>query len=315
MKWFAQAPSNIALIKYMGKLDEDNNIPINASLSYTLNDLWSSVELEYFRGHMDAWEPLDLPGAFTFTLDQKAQQRFLQHLNYVKRYFEFDGYFIVRSCNNFPMSSGLASSASSFAALTLCAVRAICELQERDEPSVEVISEISRHGSGSSCRSFYAPWALWRGTTVTTLDLPYKDLIHHVILMSHEAKKVASRDAHRLITTSPGFTDRKSRAEANLRALLTAFEQHEWTQAYEITWREFWDMHELFETAHPPFSYMTPETHKILNIIQKEWERRGDGPLVTMDAGPNIHLLYRSNQSEEALRFKYHYLLGNYDVL
>ena len=46
MRWYASAPSNIALIKYMGKTDYNGNKPTNSSLSYTLTHLNTHVEIE-----------------------------------------------------------------------------------------------------------------------------------------------------------------------------------------------------------------------------------------------------------------------------
>jgi diphosphomevalonate decarboxylase len=94
-----------------------------------------------------------------------------------------------------------------------------------------------------------------------------------------------------------------------------ALESKDWPKAYRITWREFQDMHALFTTAQPPFSYMSARSEEVLQNVQKFWQKEGDGPLVTMDAGPNIHLLYRPDQIDCANRFKQTYLVGNYDVL
>jgi len=71
----------------------------------------------------------------------------------------------------------------------------------------------------------------------------------------------------------------------------------------------------LFPTCDKPFSYITDESTKVLNSLQDVWQSTGDGPLITMDAGPNIHLLYREDQSDLAHRFKAEHLVGNYDVL
>jgi diphosphomevalonate decarboxylase len=60
---------------------------------------------------------------------------------------------------------------------------------------------------------------------------------------------------------------------------------------------------------------MTENSAVLLRILEKFWEQKGDGPLVTMDAGPNVHLLYRPDQSEMAAQFKRDYLVGNYDVV
>ena len=208
MQWFAQAPANIALIKYMGKKDDTTNTPINSSLSYTLNNLQSSVELKQHSGKKDFWEPLEIPGAKPFTLSQAAQDRFLSHLARIKTYCDYEGSFVVRSSNHFPTGSGLASSASSFAALTKCAFLAISELTNTPLPSIETQAQLSQQASGSSCRSFFSPWALWHDDTVKAIDLPYNQLLHQVILISHEEKKILSSLAHQLIRTSKQYDTR-----------------------------------------------------------------------------------------------------------
>ena len=74
-------------------------------------------------------------------------------------------------------------------------------------------------------------------------------------------------------------------------------------------------MHALFSTCDSPFSYITPRSKEVLQLLQELWERENDGPIVTMDAGPNIHLLYRPDQTLLAQKFKQHHLIGNYDVI
>lgn len=315
MQWFAQAPANIALIKYMGKKNPEKNIPGNPSLSYSLDNLLSNVTLEESTGKKDIWEPLTIPGAQPFSLSTAAQERFLQHLARLKTYFNYSGSFIIRSSNNFPHSSGLASSASSFAALTKCAALALSELTQRPLPSIEVQAALSREGSGSSCRSFFSPWALWDDETVKAIQLPYMQLIHEVIIISQTEKDVSSSAAHQRILTSPNYATRSDRASQNLKLLLAALNAQDWTTAYQICWREFQDMHQLFSTCAQPFSYMTDKSNAALNTLQDLWQRNGDGPIVTMDAGPNIHLLYRMDQAEMAVQFRKDYLTGNYDLL
>lgn len=316
MQWFAQAPANIALIKYMGKVDAEKNIPSNPSLSYTLNDLVTSVKMEQSSSHKDFWEPLVIPGMNPLSLSPKAQQRYLQHLARLKDHFGYQGKgFIVRSTNNFPLGSGLASSASSFAALTKCAAMALSELTGKPLPSQEEQAQLSRLGSGSSCRSFYSPWALWLDEEVKTIDLPYKKLIHQVIIISHEEKAVSSSEAHKRVQSSPLFAGRTERAEANLKVLLNALADQDWHTAYQVCWKEFQDMHQLFSSCDEPFTYMTEQTQEALAMIQSLWEEHKDGPIVTMDAGPNIHLLYRLDQADMAAHFKQDHLINNYDVL
>lgn len=315
LKWFAEAPSNIALIKYMGRKDEATKIPDNASLSYTLPHLKSSVELEISSEKTSRWEALVTNDSLPLTLSEKAQQRFLTHLHNILDYFSYQQTFIVRSCNNFPQASGLASSASSFAALTLVAVQAICALMHQPEPPLNIIAQLSRRGSGSSCRSFFSPWALWDNEFVHAINLPYKNLQHQVVVISRDEKAILSSEAHRQVQTSPFYAERPERAEKRLQALIHALNHKNWETAYHITWDEFQDMHHLFETASPAFSYRNDASLQLLKKLQTYWEKKGDGPLITMDAGPNIHLLYCPEQQEIQQEIQHNILQGYDHVL
>ena len=316
MQWFAQEPSNIALIKYMGKRDDESNLPINPSFSYTISNLQSSVFLEQYSGHKDIWEPLEIPGTEElFILSPLEQARYIFHLERLKNYFNYKSSFIIRSTNNFPARGGLASSASSFAALTKCACLALSELQQVPLPTLTVQAQLSRLGSGSSCRSFFAPWALWQDDLVSAIDLPYKELHHEVVIISHNGKRISSSEAHKRVKDSPQFAMRPQRATENLKTLLIALETQAWQSAYSICWREFHDMHQLFSSCSQPFSYITPNGEQLLCILQDFWAKEGDGPIITMDAGPNIHLLYRLDQMDLARKFKREHLITNYDIL
>src|SRR5262245_57856701 len=115
MRVEASAPSNIALIKYMGKEPGSGNRPANASLSYTLEHLRSFVVIE--PADKNEWRPL--PGFEPLQLSETGLKKFLGHLERLKAHWKIPGHHRVLSANNFPADCGLASSASSFAALTL----------------------------------------------------------------------------------------------------------------------------------------------------------------------------------------------------
>lgn len=314
MIWQATAPSNIALIKYMGCQKVGERLPANPSLSYTLKALNTRVELELSEQLTeDCWQTFpNNPYCDSIirqvhndggmiVLSELEQARFLNHLKFLKTQFNFKGYFIVRSANNFQSACGLASSASSFAALTLCAVKALSELCPSHRSgafSVETMANWSRQASGSSCRSFFSPWALWEGESVRALDLPYPELIHQVVLVDTQKKLISSSEAHRRVLTSPLFAGRAERAADRLKQLLQAMHQQNWPSLYEITREEFLDMHRLFESATEKFSYRQAATLQVLDYWQDYWQKNGDGPLVTMDAGPNVHLLFRPDQAD-----------------
>lgn len=292
-QWISSEPSNIALIKYMGKTDVNQNKPTNASLSWTMNHLKTTVKLTL--SDIDKWSALE-DSKFKLSLSEKGQKRYLNHLQKLKEEFEIVDYFFhVESSNNFPSDCGLASSASSFAALTSCVYKASQDLNPKDL-SLEQLAALSQKGSGSSCRSFFSPWGLWTVDGAKAIELPVKDLSHVVVIVDEEQKKVSSSQAHKLVADSELFPGRPGRAEKRLFLLLEAFKSNQWKEAFEICWREFWDMHALFETCNPSFGYMNSGSLKALEAAKACWEKHGDGPIVTMDAGPNVHYLFRADQ-------------------
>lgn len=288
------APSNIALIKYMGKTASSGNLPTNASLSYTLEHLRSFVTIE--EAQTDDWQPL--AGLPELKLSQHGREKFLNHFKKLKVHWEISGNYLLRSANNFASDCGLASSASSFAALTLATYELALRSGKKAE-SVADLSRLSRQGSGSSCRSFFSPWAIWRGEGAEAVALNVQ-LEHAVILAGEEKKAVSSSEAHQRVASSLLFEGRAERAEKRLQALLSSLQAGTWRESFELCWSEFWDMHALFESSLPSFGYMNNETMRILNYLRTIWEKMGDGPLVTMDAGANVHLLFRSEQTARA---------------
>lgn len=299
----ASAPSNIALIKYMGKVDGQGNKPTNPSFSYTLEHLRTFVEIELDANlKHDVWEPLEGTDLFRVELSEKGKERFLNHFIKIKTLFKREKEFYkVKSANNFPSDCGLASSASSFAALTECAVRAF----DQDKTlSLNQIADLSRQGSGSSCRSFTGPWVEWNEDGIAKIDLPQKQILHMAIIVEEEKKAISSSEAHKKVSQSLLFNGRPQRAAQRLTNLIKAMKDQDWRKMYEISWSEFWDMHALFETSDPHFSYMHPESLLILRFVEMYWKENNDGPVCTMDAGANIHLLFRTDQKNQLLEFK-----------
>lgn len=315
LQQMTSAPSNIALIKYMGKLDHQKNRPTNSSLSWTLNNLRSYVRLIPTEGGQDLWRPLRAEGLYEAKLGESGQRRYLAHLQNIKALFNRKENYIVESANDFPSDCGLASSASSFAALTIAAVELFESLGSGRSPlSLTEKAQLSAQGSGSSCRSFFGPWTIWYPDGVRPLEFSMEQLLHQCVVIDKNPKKVSSSEAHKRVATSKTFVGRPERAEKRLSNLILALKQNDWPQIYKISWDEFIDMHELFENCEPSFSYMTDSSREILRKLENLWNETGDGPVVTMDAGPNIHLLYRADQAElvNVVKSK---LLGSYEVI
>lgn len=309
------APSNIALIKYMGKIEGTGNKPTNGSLSYTLENLRTFVRLTEINDSQDQWQPLVREDLQKLELSEKGQQRFLKHFAQLKEKWGIDKNFLVESANNFPSDCGLASSASSFAALTLAAAEMFQKINPQPwGADKKYLSELSRQGSGSSCRSLFSPWALWQHEYAQSMAIPMTDFHHLVVIVEDSKKQVSSSEAHKLVTTSPRFSGRVERAELRLKDLVQALCFNDWHLARQIVWDEFMDMHRLFETSEPPFSYMTGGSRKVLDDCQSFWNKWQDGPLVTMDAGANVHMLFRHDQLKTFENYR-EYFKNEYKVL
>ncbi len=292
----AEACANIALIKYMGKSSQVDNLPANPSISMRLDYLKTKVVLQKnSNSNINNWKPLKENEWQLLNLDESAQRKFLSFFEVLQKKFGDENKWDIYSANNFPSDCGLASSASSFAALTQAALQAF-----QKTLSLEEMSKLSRLGSGSSCRSFFK-WALWNDDGAEEIISPWPDLMHFAVVVSKAKKKISSSQAHKMVTSSPQYENRPDRAIERARYLtkiITApLSEQDWARAYQIIYSEFEDMHTLFETCKEAFSYKTKETLEVLQYLKKQWMNLKDGPLVTMDAGPNIHLIYRKNQS------------------
>jgi diphosphomevalonate decarboxylase len=330
----ARAPSNVAIVKYMGKRDGATNIPENPSLSLTLNRLRSCVEITCANedGPAEAtWVPeppllwggqaskLDVP-----RLEEAGRVRFLCHFERVRRAAPAilarygipgtaqDGKrcsYLIRSGNTFPSSTGIASSAASFAALTLATALTLTSDQAAFDRAWESetglrrdMASLSRQGSGSSCRSFEGPWVGWETERAFKVKASTPELSHFVLLVSDEAKKVPSSRAHLLVKESPLWTGRVERASARYEQACGALSAGDLTRLARIAWQEAWEMHSLFHTTAEPFSYWRPRSIDLLQwlapAINEPIPAIVSPPIVSMDAGPNVHLIVETADAD-----------------
>lgn len=205
---------------------------------------------------------------------------------------------MIRSANTFPQAAGIASSASSFAALTAASIayfssdlaRAKALIAASDAASApfrESLAQLSREGSGSSCRSFGGPFVSWENETVTPVASNLPPLSDLVVVVSGGKKEVGSSEAHRRVLTSPHWSGRVARAEARYHLLLPAIVRGDFSAFAELARADSDDMHDLFETSVPSFGYRTAATREVIDYLPQV----GSPYAVTLDAGPNVHVI------------------------
>src|SRR3989344_2439626 len=150
MKSTAIAPSNIAFTKYWGRKDEKLRLPMNGSISMCLSNLLTTTTVE-FSEKLKA-DDIIINGERR----EKEALKVSKHLDRIRKLAGISTYAKVVSQNSFPTATGLSSSASGFAALTVAGAKAAgLNLSEKE------LSILARQGSGSACRSIPDGFVEW----------------------------------------------------------------------------------------------------------------------------------------------------------
>lgn len=302
-------PSNIALVKYWGKRPEQ--LPMNPSLSFSLKQARTNTAVN-----------LGTPKAkrvnFLFEGEQSPFsariEKYLDKLSIEMPWIN-DFSFEIQSENTFPHSTGIASSASAFGALALCLADLDYQIQgasiETDK-FWQSASRLARIGSGSASRSVYGGFAWWGKSVVLKgstdcyavpvsahIHKSYFSLCDAVLLVDSKKKKVSSSAGHELINDHPYREARISQANQTIAKLYELMQSDGNRLAFiDLVEQETLSLHALMMTSTPSFMLLKPGS---LEIIEKIRDFRAQTRLpvgFTIDAGPNIHLLYWQEDQE-----------------
>lgn len=301
----SKSPSNIALIKYWGKIGDQ--IPTNSSISYTLTNSFTETELKFepkFGNEFDVKVFLEEEYKESFA------PKILKFFERIEKYVSFlrDFKFEVHTHNSFPHSSGIASSASGMSALANCLIKIERQLGAvyTEEEAHKKASFLARLGSGSACRSTYKGLVEWGendfiqgSSNLYAVRYPENEIhevfktFHDTILLIHEGtKSVSSTVGHNLMNNHPYAEKRFEEANQNLKKLLPILKSGDLKAFGELVEHEALTLHAMMMTSHPSFILMKPNT---VAAIEKIWafrEETGTHLYFTLDAGANIHLLY-----------------------
>ena len=312
-----QAPSNIALVKYWGK--KGIQIPANPSLSLTLQKSHTRTCLSYspLRQRADKF-------SYDFYFEGKENLDFRpkidSFLSRIEPYLPFlkDYHYKIESSNSFPHSSGIASSASAFAALALCFLQLERSMNQDIGESFfhNKASFLARLGSGSACRSIRGPVMLWghhhevkgsddRFAIEFPFDIsPVFESYQDAILLVDKGKKaVSSTLGHQLMEGHPYARNRFDQANNHLMRMLDILKMGELKDFIETVESEALSLHAMMMTSIPYFLLMKPNT---MEIIQRVWDYRtatGSHLCFTLDAGANVHLLFPKEEAKAVYNF------------
>ncbi|MCB9034532.1 MAG: diphosphomevalonate decarboxylase [Chitinophagales bacterium] len=304
-----QSPSNIALVKYWGK--HDNQLPNNTSISFTLSSAFTETSIVY--------QPKANDGtiAFSFLFEGKPKpsfnakiQKFLESIQ-TKLPFLSQYHLEINSTNSFPHSTGIASSAASMSALALCLLDIDYQIkdQEIDADFWLKASELARLGSGSACRSVFPNMAIWGkhqaipnssneyAIPFTAMHSNFNEYQDAILIISSEEKSVSSRAGHALMENNPFASVRYQQAQENMLKIMDALESGNQGFFTEIVEAEALTLHALMMCSSPSFILLKPNTLKIIDLIKTFRQKNNVSLCYTLDAGPNLHLLYPKKEA------------------
>lgn len=291
----ARAHTNIALIKYWGKSNTDLKLPLMSSLSMTLDAFYTDTTFEHSSELTE--DVFYLNGQ---KQDFKNSKRVINYIHKLQQRYGFNDHFKVSSINHVPTSAGLASSASAFAALaTSFASSYHLSLNKKE------LSKLARLGSGSATRSIYGGFVLWEkgnshDTSFATAinEEPNWDLQMLAVELDTQPKKISSSTGMKLAQTSPFYQSWLTQNQKEITLMKEAIQNKNFTQLGELSELSANEMHSLNLTSQPSFTYFTPQTMILINLVH-ELRQQGIECYYTIDAGPNIKILTQRKNNKK----------------
>lgn len=293
MKAKARAHANIALIKYWGKSDENLSLPMNSSLSLTLDAFYTDTEVEFTSSIKE--DVFLLNGVE----DKNTLPKISKFLDLFRIARNMNERAIIKTVNYVPTAAGLASSASGFAALAASTNKASgLDLNSRE------LSTLARRGSGSATRSIYGGIVEWqKGISDKTsfaieIDDASWDIGMVVVIVNKEEKKISSREGmKRTVLTSPFYKNWPEDSQNDLKEIKIAIKERDFEKMGYVTERNALKMHATMLGANPPIIYFEPKSILVMKIVH-ELRDKGILCFFTMDAGPNVKILCKLSQGE-----------------
>lgn len=294
-KFRAKAHSNIALIKYWGKENEELIIPNNNSLSLTLDSLYTETEVSFTKD-------CDI---FYLNDELQGENETKKISKYIDIFRELSGVYKfveVKSYNFVPTAAGLASSASGFAALAI----ALNKLFELNLDSTEV-SKLARRGSGSATRSIYGGFVEWikgkdhESSYSVKVDDASWNVGMIILVLNSNKKSISSRVAMKeTIKTSKLYPAFVESSKEDIENIKNAIRNKDFSTMGQIAENNAMKMHATMLGANPPIMYFEELSIRAINKV-KELRENGFDVYYTMDAGPNVKILCRESDSEKLL--------------
>ena len=314
-KW--RSPSNIALVKYWGKVG--HQIPANPSISFTLKNSYTETEIKFIKKE-EASSDIEFELLFEGEKNESFTTKVASYFDNIKVYTPYLKYYRleISTSNSFPHSSGIASSASGFSALSVCLVA----FEEKINPELnsrvagQKASFLARLGSGSASRSIEGPVMIWgehdkyrlsanEVAVVPDLKLNpiFEDYQDTILLIDKGVKSVSSTIGHGLMQDHPFAKQRFIQANNHIAEMREILQNGDLKRFGEILESEALTLHSMMMTSMPYYILMKPNTLLAIQAVKEYREKSGSNLYFTLDAGANVHLLYPKSEVKEIMNF------------
>ena len=330
----ARAPINIALIKYWGKEDEELIIPLNNSISLTLdtNTFYTEtkVTIQPLLSDINTTNESTKENNITLTINGKPSNITSRIKNVFQKFLSLDIPICkelsslplniqIESFNTFPTASGCASSASSMAALVLSITSAL--KLENILPKKD-LSKIARLGSGSACRSIFGGICEWlKGNKENSFaqqlyESNYWDLGVKLIIVNQKEKEVSSKQGMKITKeTSELFKYRINFVvNNNLEKLRKSLEEKNFNKFAEVVMKDSNNFHACCRDSYPSINYLNEQSDFIMKCVMVLNKLKGYNICsYTFDAGSNAFLIYEK-KNKNIIDIFFDYIFGFKDI-
>lgn len=288
----AEATPNIAVIKYWGQRDNKLVLPLNSSISVTMDfSLRTRTRVEFgdFKKDSAFLNGKELSG--------DGLSRVMRIIDTARNMKGEKQKALIKSENFFPTKAGFASSASGFAALAV-ATDAALNLRLKS-PGLSMLARLS---SGSACRSVLGGFVKWNtGECNDGLDsfavqlapaTHWKELRNVAAVTDAHEKAVGSAEGMQLtVKTSPLFKKRLKELPERIANMERAIKKKDAHSFFSLTMEESNSMHASMADTKPPLYYMNKISHNIVRAVNALNKKEGENVCgYTFDAGPNAHV-------------------------
>ena len=290
MQSIVRTSPNIALIKYWGKRNTIKNLPAVDSISITLDNLWTEMNVMFSS---------DLSNDELF-INEKRQNNISRVKNCIDSILgEQRDYASIMSRCNFPISAGLASSSSSFSALVV----AINSLMKK-KWNTQLLANQAGSVSGSAARSILGGIVKLKNEPekirITQLLSPNDWPLRVVIAITDKKEKaISSSKAMKLSAdTSPFYSSWVEDQNNDIKEANSFISKKDFEGLAAISEHNCMKMHSIMWTTRPSIVYWNATTIDCMQAI-RDLQRNGESVFFTIDAGPQIKAICLPENEEK----------------